>query len=122
MMRRVLSLLGVFPVLLNGCATWKAEPVAPATYIQSNHPEKIRLTLQDSTRLTLQTPTVVGDSIVGSVGHAVFKAVPVSSVRSFEVFHPNTGNSVGLVVGIVAGTFAVTAGIVAIWAAAQPYD
>jgi hypothetical protein len=107
-------LLILYTGMVCGCATWTTEEVAPASYIQSHRPEKIRLTLQDATQLTLQSPTVVGDSIVGSVGHSAPQAVPVSNVRTLEAYHSNTGNSVALVVGITAGAFAVTAGTWAI--------
>ena len=39
-MRRALSLLIAFSWLLNGCHSWHTEEVAPATYIDSQHPAK----------------------------------------------------------------------------------
>jgi hypothetical protein len=113
-MRRALSLLLALAWLLNGCTSWRTQEVSPASYIQSQHPGKIRLTLQDSTRLTLQSPAVVGDSIVGaSGGDSALQAVPVSNVRSFEVRQTSAGKTVGLVFGIVVGAAAV---LVAGWA------
>jgi ferric-dicitrate binding protein FerR (iron transport regulator) len=109
-MRGGFSLLLALSCLLNGCTSWKTQEVAPATYIQSNRPERVRLTLQDSTRLTLQTPTAVGDSIIGTFPKdSTRHAVPVSEVRSFEARRPSAGKTVGLVVGIAAGTFTALA-------------
>ena len=67
-MRRTPALLIALSCLLNGCTGWKTEEVAPASYIETQRPATIRLTLQDSTRLTLGSPRVVGDSITGAVG------------------------------------------------------
>jgi hypothetical protein len=123
MMRRTLSVLVSLSWLVSGCTSWKTQEVAPATYIQSNRPEKIRITLQDSTRLVVQGPAVVGDSIVGTVEHVSARhAVAVSDVLSYEARRPSTSKTVGLVAGVAAGTFLFFGTLVAIGLATGGYN
>jgi hypothetical protein len=111
-MRRALSLLIAFSWLLNGCHSWQTQDVAPAGYIQSQHPGKIRLTLQDATQLTLKSPAVMGDSIVGAVGgDSALQAVAASDVRSLEVRRVSAGKSIALGLGIAAGVFLALLGV-----------
>jgi hypothetical protein len=115
MMRRPLSVLIALSWLLNGCTSWQTEEVAPASYIESKHPGTIRITLQDSTQVTLQSPTVVGDSIVGAVGgDSALHTVAQSDVRSYEVRRGDAGKSILLGLGIAA---VVAAAAIAVYAA-----
>jgi hypothetical protein len=121
-MRRALSLLVSMSWLLNACTSWQAEQVAPATYIESQHPGQVRLTLLDSTRLELEGPVVEGDSIRGrepgqGADSPGMRAVAQGEVRSLEVRHPDSGKSVLLGVGVVAGAAAVFLGGFALMAA-----
>jgi hypothetical protein len=124
-MRCALSVLVSLSWLLNGCTSWQTEEVAPARYIEGQHPGKIRLLLQDSTRLTLQSPTVVGDSIQGwepgksgTADSLRLRNVATGEVQSLEVRHPDTGKSVLLGIGVAAGAAAVFFGtIFAVYAA-----
>lgn len=111
-MRRALSILIACSWLLNGCHSWYTEEVAPASYIDSQHPAKVRLTLPDSSKLTLKSPAVRGDSIVGAVGgDSALHAVAASDVRSFEVRRVSMGKSIALGLGIAAGVFLALFGV-----------
>ncbi len=129
-MRRALSFLIAFSWLLNGCHSWQTQEVAPAGYIQSQHPGKIRLTLQDATQLTLRSPAVVGDSINGWVpgkgGNADslrLRTVAAGEVQSFEVQQTDVVASIFLGLGIAAGAFLVfLGGLVIACAATGCYD
>jgi len=48
-------------------STWRTERHAPQEVISRKRPERVRLTLADSTRLELAHPVSVGDSIIGFV-------------------------------------------------------
>ena len=110
-MRRALSLLVSLSWLLNGCTSWQTEQVAPASYIGSQHPAKVRLPPPDSSQLTLQSPGVMGDTIVGAVGgDSALHGVAASDVRSLEVRRVSVGKSIALGLGIAAGAFAALVG------------
>ena len=112
-MRRALTLLIAVSSLLNGCHSWQTEEVAPVSYIQSQHPGQIRLTLLDSSELTLRSPTVVGDSINGwapakgggNSDSLRLRAVAAGEVQSLEVRRTDVGASILLGLGIAAGAF-----------------
>jgi len=107
--------MAILAMVLNGCSSWRTEEVAPASYIASAHPQVVRLTLLDSTRLELESPVVEGDTIRGRArGQAgdslALRAVAQSEVRSLEVRHADTGKSALLGVGVVAGAAVVFVG------------
>jgi len=111
-MRRVLSLLVSLSWLVNGCTGWRTEVAAPAVYIPSHHPESIRLTLQDSSRLALNFPEVVGDSIVGVIDRDLTSiAFAQQDVPVFQVRGGDGGTAADLVPGIVGGLLAELAGL-----------
>jgi hypothetical protein len=114
-MRRALSLLVSMSWLLNACTSWQAEQVAPAAYIDAQHPGTVRLTLQDSTRLTLYSPVVMGDSIAGAAGDdSSHHAVDQRDVRTFEVRRTSAAKTVGLVLGVAAGLMVASAALFAV--------
>jgi hypothetical protein len=62
---RVPSLL-IFALLQIGCVShWQEQGRSAAQLFAAAQPERIRVTLSDSTRLDLRRPTLTGDSLSG---------------------------------------------------------
>ena len=78
-------------VHLAGCYSWRATTTSPAEVIAEEQPSAVRVTLTDGTRLTLDAPTIRGDSIG--------RVAALSDVRTIEVRRFSIGKTVGLVLG-----------------------
>ena len=63
--RRVLVPVMAVSVLW-ACGTWKVERMAPAQVVTEKQPDRVRLTMLDSTRIELLDPQVVGSEIQGT--------------------------------------------------------
>ena len=65
MTRRLPNLL-LFALLQIGCVShWQEQDASAAELLAAEQPERIRVTLSDSTRLDLRGPTLSGDSLSG---------------------------------------------------------
>ncbi len=120
------------------CSSWQVETVSPEELISQQHPDQIRVTLPDRSKVELQQPTLEGDTLVGIVGGHVTTTgsastgafgenatvvevkggmqlrIPVSNARYIETNQVNAGKTLGLVAGIVAvGVVVWTAAIAA---------
>jgi len=49
------------------CTSWHTETVAPERVIAEKHPEKVRVTRLDSSRVELHAPELSGDTLIGMV-------------------------------------------------------
>lgn len=97
---------------LCGCATWRPQGLTPEAVLRLDHPERIRLTLTDSTRLVLWHPILLGDSISG-LRSGKTRTVPLTDVPYVSLRRPDNGatfGGLGLLltaglVGLVAATW-----------------
>ena len=64
--RRVLSSV-LLPVYLSSCTSWQVQPVSPEQVVTEDQPSAIRVTLTDSSKLELEQPRIVGDTLRGLV-------------------------------------------------------
>ena len=89
------------------CTSWHTSQVAPESFLATHHPGKIRLILEDGSRVKLPFPVIRGDSIVGRKGSGAEGGVPLSRVRAIQARKANPSATAALVVGLglVAGTF-----------------
>jgi hypothetical protein len=102
--RRVIAAL--LMVLLTACQTWRPMRVRPPqTYIPAEQPSTVRATLRTGTTVTLETPTVRGDSIFGITDAGVV-GVASEDVYLLEVRRLSILRSIGLV-HLVAGALIV---------------
>jgi hypothetical protein len=88
-----------------GCTSWRTQQLAPQQVISERHPDRIRVTLTDSSTLVLQHPTVSGDSIIGVTSQTQVSVAPAQVAR-LQVRRPNGWKTFGLVylvVGTIAG-------------------
>jgi hypothetical protein len=106
------------------CTGWQVETVSPEQAISQKHPDEIRVTLSNSSRVKLQQPALEGDTLVGLVGgHATTTGaastgafgenatlvevqggtqlrLPVSDAKYIETHHVSTGKTLGVVAGV----------------------
>ena len=91
--RRVVAAL--LMVVLTACHTWRPTGVGPQTYIPAEQPSTVRATLRTGTTVTLETPTVRGDSIFGITDAGVV-GVASEDVYLLEVRRTSVLRSIGL--------------------------
>ena len=65
MRARWMHLAVVTLVLCGGCASWRETWIRPEHLIETEHPDKIGITLGDGSRLVLRHPEVRGDTLFG---------------------------------------------------------
>lgn len=104
-------------VLLAGCHSWRPTTVSPQTLISAEQPSSVRVTLLNGETVTVESPTVRNDSIVGVMDASV--GVASRDVRSLEVRRLSIGKTIGLGFGIAAGL--LVALVVALCSAADAY-
>lgn len=96
---------------LSACGTWRSQWDSPRSLMERSAPSRVRVVLEDSSRVLLEHPRVVGDSLVGSAESGP-RAVPMSEVNHVDV---KKGSGLGAAVGVslfllggVLGLFAAT--------------
>ncbi len=92
--RRVTAALLV--VLLTACHSWRPTAAGPQRLIATEQPSSVRVTLTGGEVVTLQSPTMRSDSIIGVLGGAVV-AVASSDVGWVEVRRFSIWKTIGLV-------------------------
>jgi hypothetical protein len=103
--------LGVLSVFSPACTYWQVGTPNPAEFVSDKHPEVVRVTRTDGAKFELRSPTVRGDSLVGTAREDTLRAVglALSDVQTIEIKRTSVGNTVGLVV-----VSAATVGFVAV--------
>jgi hypothetical protein len=101
--RRLVSTL-LLLTYLPACSTWQVGTPTPAQFVEQKKPHSIRVTRTDGSRITLTSPMVRNDSILGNSGagdpeHSV--ALALSDVQQVEVRKIATGKTLLLVGGIL---------------------
>jgi hypothetical protein len=100
--------------------------MTPEAYIAAEQPKRVRVTLENGTRLTILDPFTSHDSLLGyipvrqsdsAVVSGPLWAASLESVRRLEVYKLNTGATVGLTGGVLLVVVAAT-GFLAILAIA----
>lgn len=117
---KIIALL-VVCTLPCACVGWNVTSLEPQQFSAQKSPEIVRLTLNDSTRVTAQHPVLIGDSLVwmqlarGSRRDSVRSAIAISSIRQVQVQKVDEAGTAllllalgGLVAGIIAFSKAVT--------------
>ena len=92
--RRVTAALLV--VLLTACHSWRPAAASPQWLIPAEQPSSVRVTLTGGEVVTLRSPTMRSDSIIGVLGGAVV-AVASSDVGWVEVRRFSIWKTIGLV-------------------------
>jgi hypothetical protein len=66
---------------LVGCTSWRVQDVPPAELFQHKEPSHLRVGRGDSSKVVIDHPRLVGDSLVGE-SHGKPIAVPLAEVQS----------------------------------------
>ncbi|HXI20329.1 MAG TPA: hypothetical protein VNH46_04550 [Gemmatimonadales bacterium] len=110
---RTISLI-LLLAYLPGCTTWEVGTPTPEQFVTREHPDPVRVTLNDGSTLVLGQPTIVHDSLVGTtrVGLAAedtarTHSIPLSDIRVIEARGSSGGNSLAIVGGVVFGLFLI---------------
>ena len=96
------ALLGV--LYLTACHSWQVGTPTPAQFVEREHPAQVRVTRTDHSTVTLDSPAVRGDSLVGLLAgrdSALTTGFPLSNVESVAVKKSSAGKTVLLTTGIV---------------------
>ena len=99
---------------LAACTYWQAGSPNPAEFISEKQPEKVRVTRADGSKFELRHPTILGDSLVGTVGGGLVpedilrSLATMSDVQRVEVKKTSVGKTVALV-GVGVAAVAITA-------------
>jgi hypothetical protein len=87
----------------SGCTSWQVQQIAPAQLVADRHPSTVRVTRADHSRLVLQQPAIVADTLVGAEasGRPAGEArIAVSDVQRIEVRHVSAGRTIGLALAV----------------------
>jgi hypothetical protein len=106
----------LLPLHLTSCMTWKTRTVPPST------PSHLRLVMAAGPPVEMWQARVVADSVVGfqnSTG-ATPLSVPRTSVSQLQTRSFSAGKTTGLVVGTMAGAYAIFYGLAMHCAATKP--
>ena len=101
--RTVLILL----LSLTACTSWRPDTLTPQAVVQS-HPQSLRVTYTDSSRVVIKHPQLHGDTIVGP-GPKMFEVrVPLDTVLLTETRHGDGGKTALTVLVVAAALWAVS--------------
>ncbi len=86
---------------LPACTSWHVEKEAsPLQLISTKHPNVVRLTRADGSRMVLDEPRIAaGDSLAG-VRHGLPSSVAVSDVTQVATSRFSAGKTIGLFLGL----------------------
>jgi hypothetical protein len=102
---RTLALLGSLGSA--SCTSWRVQQVSPEALLSApSPPSRVRLRLQDSSRVDLRQAHLEADSVTGTV-KGVTRTVPLSGISEVAVKRFSAGRTVGLVAGGFAGLYTV---------------
>jgi hypothetical protein len=93
---------------LVGCTSWRVQDVPPGELFQHKAPSRLQVSRGDSSKVVIDHPQLVGDSLIGE-SHKKPVAVPLAEVQSVAVRKGDTGNTVGLIVGVTGALFILSA-------------
>jgi hypothetical protein len=95
---------------LQGCTAWRSGPVEPAMFAAGKPPSEVRVTLVGGRRITLRSPALAGDSLVGieytapQPNHPPARvALPLAEVNEVAVKHTAAGRTTFLILGVGVG-------------------
>jgi hypothetical protein len=93
---------------LAACQKWTTVESPIASTVEKNDPGHVRVTTTDGRILELDSPTVLGDSLTGSIAGEQQPMVAIAEIEKLEFRESN----VGLTVLSIAGAAAIVVAIV----------
>ena len=118
-LHRVIACVLLATTTLTACTSWQVQTVSPEQVVNTEHPSAVRVQRMDGSRVELKSPRISADSLLGSaVDNSLFGSpagkpagMPLSDVYQLAVKRGNALKTVGLVIGLIAGTI-VTLGLI----------
>jgi hypothetical protein len=100
---------------LAACQKWTTVESPIASTVERNEPNQVRVTTMDGRVMELDSPTVQGDSLTGSIAGEQQPMVAIAEIEKLEF----RGSNVGLTVLSIAGAAAI---VLAVILATNPSD
>ena len=91
---------------LTACTSWRVQPVSPERLLNDESPKAVRVQRADSSRVVLNSPQLVSDSLLGTT-RGQRTAVPLADITQIAVRRGDALKTTGLVLGVPATAFAV---------------
>ena len=91
---------------LTACTSWRVQPVSPERLLNDERPKAVRVQRADSSRVVLNSPQLVSDSLLGTT-RGQRTAVPLADITQIAVRRGNGLKTTGLILGIPAAALAV---------------
>jgi len=120
-LHRLIACVLLATTTLTACTSWHVQTVSPEQVVNTEHPSAVRVQRMDGSRVELKSPRISADSLLGSaVDNSLFGSpagkpagMPLSDVYQLAVRRGNALKTVGLVIGLIAGTI-VTLGLICV--------
>lgn len=93
---------------LAACQKWTTVESPIASTVEKNEPKHVRITTTDGRVIELDSPSVRGDSLTGSIAGERQPMVAIAEIEKLEF----RGSNVGLTVLSIAGAAAIVVAIV----------
>ena len=90
------------------CQSWHNERLAPDAVLATRQPAQLRVTRADGSRIVIEQPALVGDTLVGSGrGHhrREEERVALADVREVATRRFDAGETIGLAAVVGAGLY-----------------
>ncbi len=106
---RVTSCLAIFLglSLLPGCHKWTTVESPIARAVEQNDPARVRVTTLDGKVMELDSPSVQGDSLTGSIAGEQKPMVAIENIERLEFRQSNVGLALLAIAGAAAIALAV---------------
>ena len=110
-------LLVTIAPMLSGCSAWHQKH-PPGQFVAERKPERVRVVTSEGHKVELSSPTIVADSMVGSLSPAApadtSAAIALRDIEKLEVREGDVLKTTGLVLGIVLLSLTAFGALVAI--------
>jgi len=93
---------------LAACQKWTTVESPIASTVEKNEPNQVRVTTMDGRVMELDSPTVQGDSLTGSIAGEQQPMVAIAEIERLEF----RGSNVGLTVLSIAGAAAIVLAVI----------
>ena len=101
--RRTIAAL-LLLLYLPACTSWQVGKPSPEEFLENEHPEKVRVTQTDGSRVELMSPAVRADSLVGRVNGGTSVSIALSEVQKVEVRESDSTKTGLLAAGVLIWT------------------
>jgi hypothetical protein len=91
-------------IALTSCTSWRVQQVSPEQLLNDERPRAVRVQRTDSSRVILNNPQLVHDSLQGMI-RGQRAGIPLTDITQIGVRRGNDLKTIGLILGIAATPF-----------------